>query len=75
MVTMTWAKKHTFEQNPPLYLHITSTNKEGLEKAVLIVDDLMKKELPNLVDERRFRRREPPEPVERDEYGRVCNSH
>jgi hypothetical protein len=31
----------------------------------------MKQELPNLVDERRFRRREPPEPIERDEYGRV----
>lgn len=30
----------------------------------------MKQELPNLVDERRFRRREP-EQVERDEYGRV----
>lgn len=30
----------------------------------------MKQELPNLVDERRFRRRDPPEPVERDEYGR-----
>lgn len=30
----------------------------------------MQKELPNLVDERRFRRREP-EQVERDEYGRV----
>jgi hypothetical protein len=30
----------------------------------------MQKELPNLVDERRFRRREP-DPVERDEYGRV----
>ncbi|KAI9042527.1 KH domain-containing protein [Aspergillus affinis] len=56
--------------NPPLYLHVTSTNKDGLEKAVVLIDDLMKKELPNLVDERRFRRREP-EPVERDEYGRV----
>ncbi|GKZ90998.1 hypothetical protein AnigIFM59636_003138 [Aspergillus niger] len=55
--------------NPPLYLHVTSTNKEGLEKAVALIDDLMKKELPNLVDERRFRRREP-EQVERDEYGR-----
>ncbi|EAW10188.1 KH domain-containing protein [Aspergillus clavatus NRRL 1] len=55
--------------NPPLYLHVTSTSKEGLEKAVGLIDDLMKKELPNLVDERRFRRREP-EPVERDEYGR-----
>ncbi|KAJ5579156.1 hypothetical protein N7450_008023 [Penicillium hetheringtonii] len=55
--------------NPPLYLHITSTTKEGLDKAVELIDDLMKKELPNLVDERRFRRREP-EQVERDEYGR-----
>jgi hypothetical protein len=58
-------------QNPPLYLHVTSTNKEGLEKAVQIIDDLMKKELPNLVDERRFRRREPEQQVERDEFGRV----
>jgi hypothetical protein len=54
-----------------LYLHITSTSKDGLEKAVELIDDLMKKELPNLVDERRFRRREP-EQVERDEFGRVC---
>lgn len=30
----------------------------------------MKQELPNLVDERRFRRREP-EQFERDEFGRV----
>lgn len=30
----------------------------------------MKKELPNLIDERRFKRREP-EQVERDEFGRV----
>ncbi|EAU34558.1 predicted protein [Aspergillus terreus NIH2624] len=55
--------------NPPLYLHVTSTNKEGLDKAVALIDELMKKELPNLVDERRFRRREP-EQVERDEFGR-----
>lgn len=34
----------------------------------------MKQELPNLVDERRFRRREPDQ-VERDEFGRVrCSS-
>lgn len=58
-------------QNPPLYLHVTSTSKEGLDKAVQIIDDLMKKELPNLVDERRFRRREPEQQVERDEFGRV----
>ncbi|KAL9122504.1 MAG: hypothetical protein Q9187_000941 [Circinaria calcarea] len=55
--------------NPPLYLHITSTSKDGLEKAVQRVEELMKQELPNLVDERRFRRREP-EQVERDEFGR-----
>ena len=30
----------------------------------------MQQELPNLVDERRFRRREP-EQFERDEFGRV----
>lgn len=52
---------------------MTSTNKDGLEKAVELINDLMQKELPNLVDERRFRRREP-EPVERDEYGRVCTN-
>ncbi|KAF4314540.1 K-like protein [Botryosphaeria dothidea] len=54
---------------PPLYLHVTSTTKEGLEKAIVKIEELMKQELPNLVDERRFRRREP-EQVERDEYGR-----
>ncbi|KAK2749600.1 hypothetical protein FQN57_005822 [Myotisia sp. PD_48] len=56
--------------NPPLYLHVTSRTKEGLDKAIAMINDLMKQELPNLVDERRFRRREPPEPVERDEFGR-----
>ncbi|KAK4694018.1 hypothetical protein P7C71_g3485, partial [Lecanoromycetidae sp. Uapishka_2] len=56
-------------ENPPLYLHITSTSKEGLEKAVVKVNELMQQELPNLVDERRFRRREPDQ-VERDEFGR-----
>lgn len=59
-----------FIQNPPLYLHVTSTTKEGLEKAVAKIEELMQQELPNLVDERRFRRREP-EQVERDEFGRV----
>ncbi|OQD73849.1 hypothetical protein PENDEC_c013G01502 [Penicillium decumbens] len=54
---------------PPLYLHVTSTTKEGLDKAVEIIDEMMKKELPNLVDERRFRRPQREE-VERDEYGR-----
>ena len=58
-------------QNPPLYLHITSVTKDGLEQAVQKVEELMKQELPNLVDERRFKRREP-EQVERDEFGRVC---
>lgn len=58
-------------QNPPLYLHVTSTTKEGLEQAVEKINELMKQELPQLVDERRFRRREQ-EQVERDEFGRVC---
>ncbi|RDW91481.1 hypothetical protein BP5796_02646 [Coleophoma crateriformis] len=55
--------------NPPLYLHVTSTSKKGLEEAIQKIEELMKQELPNLVDERRFRRREP-EQVERDEFGR-----
>ncbi|KAL9576623.1 MAG: hypothetical protein Q9212_006947, partial [Teloschistes hypoglaucus] len=55
--------------NPPLYLHITSTSKDGLDKAVVKIEEMMKQDLPNLVDERRFRRREP-EQVERDEFGR-----
>ncbi|EMR68164.1 putative kh domain-containing protein [Eutypa lata UCREL1] len=55
--------------NPPLYLHVTSTSKSGLEKAVEKIEDMMKQELPNLVDERRFRRRDQ-EQVERDEFGR-----
>lgn len=33
----------------------------------------MKQDLPQLVDERRFRRREQ-DTVERDEFGRVCAS-
>ncbi|KAJ9494330.1 hypothetical protein LTR99_002169 [Exophiala xenobiotica] len=45
------------------------TSKAGLEKAVAKIDELMTQELPNLVDERRFKRREP-EQVERDEFGR-----
>ena len=59
-------------QNPPLFLHITSTTKQGLEQAVAKIEELMKQELPNLVDERRFRRREP-DAVERDEFGRVSH--
>ncbi|EUC31488.1 hypothetical protein COCCADRAFT_6629 [Bipolaris zeicola 26-R-13] len=55
--------------NPPLYLRITSTSKEGLEKAVAMIEEMKKEDLPNLVDERRFRRREP-ENFERDEFGR-----
>ncbi|KAF1973210.1 hypothetical protein BU23DRAFT_554494 [Bimuria novae-zelandiae CBS 107.79] len=54
---------------PPLYLRVTSTSKEGLEAAVKQIQDLMNQELPDLVDQRRFRRREP-EQFERDEYGR-----
>lgn len=60
-------------QNPPLYLRVTSTTKAGLDAAVKMIEEMMKDPLPNLVDERRFRRREP-DPVERDEYGRVCET-
>jgi hypothetical protein len=60
----------TCGQSPPLYLRVTSTSKEGLESACEQINELMQQQLPNLVDERRFRRREP-ENVERDEYGRV----
>lgn len=35
----------------------------------------MQQELPNLVDERRFKRREPEPQVERDELGRVGTQH
>jgi hypothetical protein len=58
-------------QSPPLYLRVTSTSKEGLDAATKMIEDMMKEDLPNLVDERRFRRREP-ENFERDEFGRVC---
>ncbi|KAF7551841.1 hypothetical protein G7046_g7596 [Stylonectria norvegica] len=54
---------------PPLYLHVTSTNKQGLETAVAKINELIQQELPQLVDERRFRRRDQ-EQVERDEFGR-----
>ncbi|KAL2694484.1 hypothetical protein Neosp_001062 [[Neocosmospora] mangrovei] len=55
--------------NPPLYLHVTSTSKQGLESAVAKINELIQQELPQLVDERRFRRRDQ-EQVERDEFGR-----
>ena len=57
-------------QSPPLYLRVTSTSKEGLEQAIAQIQELMNQELPDLVDQRRFRRREP-EQFERDEFGRV----
>jgi hypothetical protein len=63
----------TSSQNPPLYLHVTSTTKEGLDKAVAKIEEMMKQELPQLVDERRFRRRDQEQPVERDEFGRVSD--
>ncbi|KAF4444647.1 hypothetical protein F53441_11082, partial [Fusarium austroafricanum] len=62
-------KGSTQKMNPPLYLHITSTSKSGLEAAVAKINELIQQELPQLVDERRFRRRDQ-EQVERDEFGR-----
>ena len=52
---------------------MTSTSKEGLDQAVAKINEMMQQELPQLVDERRFRRRDQ-EQVERDEYGRVSDS-
>ncbi|VUC22074.1 unnamed protein product [Clonostachys rosea] len=62
-------KGSTQKMNPPLYLHITSTSKEGLELAVQKVKELIQQDLPQLVDDRRLRRRDQ-EPVEKDEFGR-----
>ena len=52
---------------------MTSTSKTGLEQAVAKIRELIQQELPQLVDERRFRRRDQEErpQVERDEFGRV----
>lgn len=57
-------------------MHITSRTKEGLEAAVARIEELIQQELPQLVDERRFRRRDQEAlAIERDEYGRVSLSH
>ncbi|QSL66344.1 hypothetical protein MERGE_000722 [Pneumocystis wakefieldiae] len=55
------------ERDPPLYLHVSATTRAGLEAAVKKIEELMTQELPSLVDERRFRKKED---VERDELGR-----
>lgn len=58
-------------QQPPLYLHVTSTSKEGLEQAVAKIEELIAQALPDLVDQRRFRGRREPDPnVELDSRGR-----
>ncbi|KAF2013794.1 eukaryotic type KH-domain (KH-domain type I) [Aaosphaeria arxii CBS 175.79] len=56
--------------SPPLYLRVTSTSKEGLDAAVVAIKDMMQQDLPNLVDERRFRRQREPQEFEKDEFGR-----
>ncbi|EGX88803.1 KH domain protein [Cordyceps militaris CM01] len=55
---------------PPLYLHITARTKEVLEAAVAKVNELIEQELPQLVDERRFKRRERDQPEGGEENGR-----
>lgn len=59
-------------QKPPLYLHVTSQTKEGLEKAIEKIEELMKQDLPDLIDQRRFRRpeREERPPPDLDSRGR-----
>ncbi|OLL25217.1 hypothetical protein NEOLI_002233 [Neolecta irregularis DAH-3] len=53
--------------DPPLFLHITSTTKTGLEAAVRKVEALIDTALGPLIDERRLRKKED---FERDEFGR-----
>ena len=36
-----------------------------------MIQNMIKQELPQLVDDRRLRRRDQEQPVERDEFGRV----
>ena len=43
-----------------------------MERAIAKIEELMKQDLPNLVDERRFRRRDA-DTVERDDFGRVSD--
>lgn len=59
--------------NPPLYLHVTSTTKAGLESAVAKINEMMQQELPQLVDERRFQRRDQQQQqqMESQDRGRV----
>ncbi|KAF2004948.1 hypothetical protein P154DRAFT_425569, partial [Amniculicola lignicola CBS 123094] len=45
--------------NPPLQLQITATTHESMYAAVMKIKDMIDMDLPKLVDERRFRRREP----------------
>ncbi|PMB73306.1 Uncharacterized protein C30D11.14c [Beauveria bassiana] len=59
-------KAQTQQAEPPLYLHITARTKEVLEAAVAKVNELIEQELPQLVDERRFKRREREQPENDD---------
>ncbi|QIW96963.1 hypothetical protein AMS68_002481 [Peltaster fructicola] len=44
-------------QAPCLHLHVTATTRESLDKAVAMIEEMLNQELPNLIDERRFKRR------------------
>jgi hypothetical protein len=52
------------EKDPPLYLHITATTQESLDKAIAMVQDLIDKDLGPLTETGRYRDRER-EPRER----------
>ena len=46
------------EKDPPLYLHISATTPEILEKAIARVNDLISTDLGSLVDDKKDRLRE-----------------
>ncbi|KAF2737309.1 hypothetical protein EJ04DRAFT_510417 [Polyplosphaeria fusca] len=56
-------------EKPVLTLRVTASSREALDKAVELIKDQAHQPLEDLVDHRRFRRRDA-EQVERDEFGR-----
>ena len=55
----TWYPDRTkaTERDPPLYLHISATSKEMLQKAIDKVNDLIKMDMGSLVEDKSSRMR------------------
>ncbi|ODQ63970.1 hypothetical protein NADFUDRAFT_52954 [Nadsonia fulvescens var. elongata DSM 6958] len=51
-------KSRATERDPPLYLHIEAHDQDTLDKGIEKVNELINQDLPSLIDERRFRRRD-----------------